>query len=132
MHPIRLIHDQTFFSKINEPLFAFYYVRILNIPPLLIVVKTKKYINLIISGESGLCGQWPPDADLLLLVPGDDLPRAVLVVRLRAGHLHPGHHHLHPRLGQPRHTRPLEPSTHLVPQDVEGIIKSYQRQTKAP
>ena len=117
------------------------FIMILDIPPLLserrfYQLLTSLFIvvirNLNISGESGLCGQRLPDVDLLLPVPGDDLPRAVLVVRHRARHLHHCHHHLHPRLGQPRHSRPLEPSTHLVPQDVEGIIESYQRQTKAP
>ena len=42
---------------------------------------------MIISGKFDLCGQRLPDADLLLLMPGDDLPSAVLVVRHRPRHL---------------------------------------------
>ena len=129
MRLIRQIHDQTFFLKINEPLFS----PLLCIDQLIFLILVgKSFFTMTFSGKSGLCSQWLPHVDLLLLVPGDDLPRAVLVVRHCLRHLHHGRHHLHPRLGPPRHTRPLEPSTHLVPKDVKGFLESYQRQTKAP
>ena len=88
--------------------------------------------NLNISGKFCLCGERVPDVGLILHVPGDDIPRAVLVVCQRPQSLPHRHHRLHPPLGQPRHPWPLDSATHMVQQNAEGVLESYQRQTKTP
>lgn len=95
------------------------------------ILKLYLLLNPLIPGELGVHGERAADADILLPVPGDAVPGAVLVVLLGAGPLPPSHHLHHPLLGQHRHNRPLDPAAALVQQDSARLDKSYKRSTKA-
>ena len=49
-------------------------------------------LKIFFPGELAVCDQRPPDGDLILLLPGDAFPHALLVVQLHDGPL--THHHL--------------------------------------
>ena len=80
---------------------------------------------ILFPGELAVRDQRPPDGDILLLLPGDAVPHALLVVQLHDGPL--THHHLllTSYVGPFGRARLVDAAADVVQQDAEEIHQGH-------